>query len=149
VRSSQSSSGATSVRQGSASTGATNGVVAPANPSSQFATRLRGATAGVVASRGQAVFASSVAPKVKAAPSTASPSVRSAAADVWSGVGGSKDSASLSAANAGGSASGGLGASLGIGLGILGFGLVGLAGTALVASSRRRRAESRSEDESR
>lgn len=165
---STSASGSTS---GASASGSTSGAIRSASPTSvarrgaqtapvaggfspvarsQFAARLNGATAGVTSRGGQAVFASSVAPKGKAATSAVSPSIRGAAADVWSGLGSSRGgSPSLAAAQEGSSSTGGLGSSLAVGLGILGFGVAGLLGTALVAGARRRRAESRSREESR
>lgn len=117
-------------------------------PSSQFAARVSGATAGVTSRGGQSVFASSVAPKGKAAGgarSATSPSVRGAVGDVWSGFGSSTGgSPSVSAAKGFSPGAGGGGSGIGAGVAILGLGLIGVIGTFLVAGLRRRRAESQS-----
>ncbi|MDQ6805599.1 MAG: hypothetical protein M3065_11675 [Actinomycetota bacterium] len=113
----------------------------PASPSSQFAARVQGATAGVTSRGGQSVFASSVAPK-KSGANAASPSTRSAVADVWSGFG-SSNGASPSVSSASSFSPGGSGGSgIGVGIAILGLGVAGLLGTMLVAGLRRRRVES-------
>lgn len=110
--------------------------------SSQFAARVQGATAGVTSQRGHAVFASSVAKKSGA--HAASPSTRSAAGDVWSGIGSGNASPSVSAASAFSSGPGGGSGGIGAGMAILGIGVIGVFGTFLVAAARRRRAASHS-----
>ncbi len=125
----------------------------PSFGSSGLAARQRGATAGVSSQGGRAVFASSVAPPrarvahhavARHAVVAAAPSPRSATGDVWGGFGApARSSVSVASASASGQASG-VGSQTLAGMVILGLGLVGLLGGALVAGSRRRRASARS-----
>ena len=123
---------------------------APATPADINA-RIGGSTAGVVRQGGQSVFASSAAPgsakakagksaaaRKKAAKSTSAPALsqRSATADLWSGLN-SKGANLASAASAGGT-SGGLSTGVVAALAMLGVGLAGLTGAALLTGRRRR-----------
>jgi hypothetical protein len=66
-------------------------------------------------------------------------SPRTATADLWSGVAAPTSSIAAAEAKSGGQ-SGGLSGGVILGLAILGVGIAGLAGTALVTTSRRRAA---------
>lgn len=110
--------------------------------------RVQGATAGVVRSGDQSVFASSTAPRSAKAKSgkaakrdsDARASESTAASEGWSGVT-STAKPSLSSAAAMGEESGdGLDGGLIAGIAILALGLVGITGGAVVAAARRRRA---------
>lgn len=114
--------------------------------------RVSGSTAGVVQQRGQSVFASSAAPasakakgdksaaarKKAAAKSTPAPALsqRSATGDLWSGL--TSGGASLASAASAGGTGGGLSGGVVAALAMLGLGLAGLTGAALVAGRRRR-----------
>ena len=112
--------------------------------------RIGGSTAGVIQQRGQSVFASSAAPRSatkakagkaaarKAATKSTAPAVsqRSATGDLWSGL--SSQGASLASAASAGDQSDGLSGGLVAAIALLGLGLAGIAGAALVIGRRRR-----------
>ena len=120
----------------------------------QFDARLSGATEGVVAGRGeQPVFAGSVAESpapanAEAAPANAegagatdaAPSPASATGNLWSGFAPEKSS-SLSAAGPAAMPQDSGASSQVLGMAILGLGLTGLLGGALVAAVRRQRVQ--------
>ena len=109
-----------------------------------FAARESGATEGVTNVRGEAVFASSTPKTAKgkaAARSRAGAlSDRSAVRDPWAGFG----SAASASDDAGTAASSEAQGGSKLAMGILALGLIGAAGTLLVAVPRRRRAEAQS-----
>ena len=114
--------------------------------------RVGGSTAGVVRQGGQQVFASSAAPgsaKAKSGKGTVArkkapakstsapaPSSRSATSDLWSGL--NSGGANLASAASAGTATGGLSGGMVAALGMLGVGLAGLMGAALVTGRSRR-----------
>ena len=109
--------------------------------------RVQGATAGVVRQGQQSVFASSATGSSKAkgarssaARSDAAASESSAASEGWSGVTSTANPSLSSAAAIGEESGGGLNGGLVAGISILALGLVGIAGSAVLAASRRRRA---------
>jgi hypothetical protein len=122
----------------------------------QFNARVLGATAGVTNQGGQRVFASSTAPgkasstgrgkatgKAKSSARSAARSVapavsqRTATGDLWSGVT-SRANPSLASAAAGAKEGGGLSSGVVAAMALLGLGLAGIVGFALVTSRRRR-----------
>ena len=137
--------------QGPGQQGAGSGTSAP-SPSGQadINARVNGSTAGVIEQGGQSVFASSAAPGQSKAKGGKDParssakgtgqaaSERSAAGDLWSGVT-SGASSSLDSAAAVGGQSNGLSGGMVAGIAILGLGLVGITGGALLVTARRRR----------
>lgn len=98
--------------------------------------RVDGATAGVVEQGSQSVFASSTAPKRKAAAGSVS-----ATEDLWSAAPSAGGKASLASAAEMGDDGGGLSTAVLAGIIVLSLGLVGIVGGLLAAEVRRRRAE--------
>ncbi len=107
---------------------------------SDITARVQGATAGVVRSGDQSVFASSTAPGKDKASRSEGPSESTAASEGWSGVT-STANPSLAAAEAMGEDSGGgLSDGLVAGIVLLALGLAGITGGSVLVAARRRRA---------